>query len=119
MTQMEAVKAYKALLSLSESKMPVATALAVFRAKKALSPAFEFHAEQERKIAESHNARVENGSYKVDDPEEAQKMVADLKELCEMDCGIKIDPITIKADDGIRLTPSDIEALEPVLTIEF
>lgn len=119
MTQMEAVKAYKALLSLSESKMPVARALAVFRAKKALSPAFEFHAEQERLIAERHHAKVENGSYKLDDPEEAQKMAEELKELCETDSGINVPKVTVKADDGIRLSPADIEALEPILTIEF
>ena len=118
MTQIEAVKAYKALLNLSECKMPIAAALAVFRAKKALSPAFEFHAEQERKIAESHHAKVENGSYKINDPEEAQKMVAELKELCEADSGITVDRITIKADDGIRLSPADIEALEPILMVE-
>lgn len=119
MTQIEAVKAYKALISLTECKMPFSTALAVFKAKKTLSPAFEFHAEQERLIADRYHATAENGSYHVEDPEEAQKMVADLKELCEMDCGIKVDPVTIKADDGIRLSPADIEALEPILTIVF
>lgn len=118
MTQIEAVKAYKVLQGLSESKMPIQTALSIFRLKKSLQPAYEFHAEQERAIIERYKATIdEKGMYHTADPEDMEKMRNDMTELCQMVCEFKADQVEIKADESIRMTPSDIEALEPVVKI--
>lgn len=116
MTQLEAVKAYKVLLSLGQERIPVATAYKLFQQKRALQPVFDFQAEQERAIIERYHARQnENGKLVTENPDDMAAMGNDLTELNTMECKVKLDVLELVMPDELQISMNDLEALDPVV----
>ena len=116
MTQAEAIMAYKVLASLSREKLPVKTAYALFRLKKALQPAYDFMAEQERAVCGRYDASVDDkGIIRPKDPEKTKAMLEELNALKDMEYAEKPERIEVDMPDGLCVTMEQIEALEPVV----
>ena len=120
MTQLEAVKAFKVLMSIGQEKIPVGTAYKLFCKKRALQPVFDFQIEQERVIIDRYNAVAdERGNISPKNPADRPAMQSDLKALNQMECQIDIEPIEIEVPEGLKITVNDVEALEPVVKFVF
>lgn len=120
MTQLEAVKAFKVLMSIGQEKIPVGTAYKLFCQKRALQPVFDFQIEQERGIIDRYNAVAdERGNISPKNPADKPAMQSDLKELNQMECKIDIKPIEIELPEELHIALNDIEALEPVVKFVF
>lgn len=120
MTQIEAVRAYKVLQSLGGAKMPVQTAYKLFTLRKALQPAYEFQAEQERAIAKRYSAYVDkDGHFHTKDEADMKGFGEALVELGDAECTVTCDKPEVKAGELPDLSPDELEALDPVLDLIF
>lgn len=119
MKQMELVNAYKALSHLAVQTLPVKTAYAIHKLRRALSSGWEFQVAQEQALLEKYHPAVEGNVLRfgdANDPEAVERANAyarDLQELnnMEADC----DPhqvVRILLTDSIALTANEIDALD-------
>lgn len=120
MKQLEAVKAYKVLAALGTEKLPVNTAFALFKQKRALQPAYDFQAEQEKAIAERYNATLDDrGYYHADTEEHGKAMRDELTALSNNDCTLEIGCVDVDVPQDFKISMTDLETLEPFINFKY
>ena len=119
MKQRKVVLAYKALLRLSEQRLPLPVAYGLYKAKKALDSAWQFQLEQEEKMIAECKGLID-GSGSVTFPDDAARLeyVQKAMELNEMETEIEAPGVILSADSGLNLTLNEIDALDGIVRIE-
>jgi len=117
MTQKQAIEAYKVIRKLEYQDMPGATAMMIFRTRKALEPQFEFQDGEERKALESLGAKINDiGIIDFPDGDAQQKYIDKMEEIGEIEVEVNLKKQTIDITD-LKLNAKDIEALETIMEI--
>lgn len=113
----KAIKAYKALNSLSQQQMPVSAALALFKAKKALQGIWDFSVQEETKLHQMCNPKFDdNGKMTFDDAENEKIFYSSMTELMGIEHDVELEPVTV---EGIEMiTVEQMENLDGIVTFE-
>lgn len=113
-TQKQAVAAYKALEKLSDQPMGWKTSYWVMKLKKKLKLQNDFQNECERKLVEKYKPTIlANGRMKLETAEKAREFDAEWAEIGNIELtDLKFQKIVISEFENLKLSPSDIEALE-------
>ena len=119
-SQKKLIMAYNAVGELTSAKMPVKTALFLYRLKQALEPDYQAEVSAERKLVEDYGAVVGEGG-RVDFPnaESREGFIQSMVELnsVEIEVEIKKPVISTAAIDG-NVTMQTIEALDGFVVFE-
>ena len=119
-SQKKLIMVYNAIGELTSAKMPVKTALSLYRLKQALEPAYQAEASAERKLVGDYGAVVGEGG-RVDFPnaESREGFIQSMVELnsVEIEVEIKKPVISTAAIDG-NVTMQTIEALDGFVVFE-
>lgn len=121
MTQYKVNKAYGALSRLTEFKMPVKKARALYTITKKAEEHFNFAVQEEKKyIAECNGKINDNGSVSFETPELFKEFQEKLMELNESEVDLDIQPLILTdADIGEQsISASDMYALEGFVSFE-
>jgi len=117
-TQGKIVNAYRALLRLSEQQLPLPTAYALYKTKKALDPQWQFQIEQEQKLIRDCGAELHpDGSVTFPDDAARESYVAAVLELNAMETEIDLSAIVIPESGGLTLTVNELDALDGIVRI--
>lgn len=115
-----AVRAFKILYAIGETKLSAEAAYKLFKLRKALQPEFDFQLEQEQKCVDKYNATVdENGIYKTKNPADMKALATELKDVANLDCMVSVEPVEVTVDKSLHLSLNDMEALEPFVRFIF
>lgn len=117
LTQKQAMEAYTTVRKLENQDMPGEKAMALFRARRALEPQYQFQDEQERKTLESLGCSIgDTGAIVFPDAESREKYILKLEELraLEVEVDLARQPFEIK---GLTMNAKDIEALDEIMEI--
>jgi len=112
MKQSQMVNAYKVLENLSKQTMPIKTAYAVHKLRGKLKPAFDFQVEQEERLIEKLNPKIENGSLFFQNVDDAQEWKDEMIAVGNMESDIEFEPIKISINDDLQISLDNIDALE-------
>lgn len=120
MTPPQIMDAYKATLRLSNTVFPYKVARNVARLKRRLEEEAEIISDTEKAIIEKYGGTVDkNGHASVGDPEKANECAEELNDFRKQEDDIKFQVIDLsKYINTIRISPSDIEALEGIVIFE-
>lgn len=129
MKQYQFIEAYKALNHLSSQVLPIRTAYALHKLRRAISPAWEFQVNQEKALIEKLGGLPQNGANGViisfgnpDDPdaiERANQYKSKMLEIAEMEINdVRFEPVHINMDDTIDISINEIEALDGFVVFE-
>lgn len=118
MTNKEIIGAYTALLGLGKMPLKVQDAYNVYRLRKALQPAFEFCAEEERKVFEKHDGVMTTDGVHFPADTDMAAVRSELDALSNMESDVVFDPVIVSLDNmkGLQITPDDLEKLEGFVT---
>lgn len=112
MKQFRIIKAYKALIKLSQQDLPIRLAFDLFKIKQALQPQWDFQLDEENKLTASAKVNAD-GSVTFDTPEAAETFKQKLKNLSDIDVDLKVTPAQIPLNTpGLKLSMEDIDALD-------
>ena len=119
MKQIRLVNAYKALAHLAVQTLPIKTAYAIHKLRRALAPAWEFQIAQEQALAEKYRGQIDGGSIRfgnANDPEaveRARAYAADMSELNGMESDYEAQPpVRVLLTDEIVISANEIDALD-------
>lgn len=112
--------AYKSLMKLKDSNFNVKTSYEIYKAIKLLQPQVDFETESVKKLLDKHNIQLDDeGKFKFDDEKKAKKFIeeynAKMEELMNMEIDLTYEKFSIPLTEDIKLSPADIEALEPFI----
>lgn len=124
MTLMEYTQAYIAVTALMEREMDYAAAYGLVRLKRALAPQAEFFAAEENKLVDKYAKKDKKGQivwtapgrFAFAEPERAGEYAAERAKLGQVEAGEEFKRMKLKAPE--RLTPAQLEALEPFVEFE-
>lgn len=118
------IKAYMVLDRLSKDEIPLAISYKLFKVKKLLQPQWDFQTERVEAIINKYDPkRLPDGSMKFKSKSEGEKCAQELndkiKEIGDMDISFAdMKKPIINLDTDIRLSVSDIDALNDFFTFE-
>lgn len=119
-SQKKLIMVYNAIGELTSAKMPVKTALSLYRLKQTLEPAYQAEASAERKLVEDYGAVV-GGGGRVDFPnaESREGFIQSMVELNSVEIEVELEKpvISTAAIDG-NVTMQTIEALDGFVVFE-
>lgn len=119
MTQKQVIDAYKALTKLNTQPLPMKTAYALHKLRRALQPAWDFQVEQEGALFDKLKPTpIGNGALQFKSPDELKTWNQTIDELNAMPSDIEFAPVTVTMDDAISITPDDIDRLEGFVIFE-
>lgn len=119
-SQKKLIMAYNAVGELTSAKMPVKTALFLYRLKQALEPAYQAEVSAERKLVEDYGAVVgEDGRVDFPNTESREGFIQSMVELNSAEVEIEIEKpaISTASIDG-NVTMQTIEALDGLVIFE-
>ena len=116
------ISAYGALKELSQLKLPIKTAYAVYKMLKKADECYNFFVTEERKLIEKHGGVVEQttGRISFNDAGANAAFQAEYMELHNLDIDWDLAPIQLDLDalDDCKLTPSDFALLAEFITVD-
>ena len=119
-SQKKLIMVYNAIGELTSAKMPVKTALSLYRLKQALEPAYQAESSAERKLVEDYGAVI-GEDKRVDFPnaESREGFIQSMIELNSVEIEVEIEKpvISTAAIDG-NATIQTIEALDGFVVFE-
>jgi len=115
--QSNCIKAYHAVLKLSQTAMPFSAAYKLFKLKQALQPQYIFQSEQEKLLLEQYAKPEKNGTWNFNCEEDKIAFFAKLQEIGEMSVDINIDPQPLSLE-GSTISIDDMEALDCFFILE-
>lgn len=119
MKQGTVIKAYKALLNISEQSLPLNLSYKVFKLKRMLQPCWDFQLEKEKEIFTNYTPESIDGSnFKFDTPEKTKAFKESFDELANMDTDVEFQPIKIQISDKFNVSVNEIEALDGFVIFE-
>lgn len=120
MKQYQFARGYQTLCKFASSiTLPVKTAYDVFVLKKKMEPIYMARVEAEKSFIETCGGKIGSDGFPVfkseADADEYRKQLIDLNDV---DVDEKLNPVEVSFDslNGQALLPSDIEALEGLIT---
>lgn len=124
MTLMQYVTAYVAVQSLMERETDYGSALALLLLKRKLEPQAQFFAQKEQELVNRYAARKKDGTiewtsqstFAFAEPEKAAEYAAERAKLGSTVGSKGFKRVKLKAPE--RLTPAQLEALEPFVEFE-
>lgn len=120
MTPNQITSAYKAIIRLSNAVFPYKTARSIAKLKRRLAEEVDTISDTEKRIIEKYGGTVKkNGSVTIEDREQADACVEELDGFREQEDDIKLPVVDLsKYVDSIRISPSDIDALDGIVIFE-
>ncbi len=120
MTQAKLVNAYKALTHLAVQSLPVRTAYALYKLRRAILPVWEFQREQESALIEKYEGVIEETSIQFPSPEAAAAYQREMAELGSLEAEeVHLPPVpVVPLTDNIMLSVTEIEALDGLVAFE-
>ena len=117
MKQLNIVRAYKAINSLEQQKLPLSVSHKLWSLKRILQPHWEFQLEKENEVVSSFNPIPKvDGSLGFESDEVAAKCKAEfdrtVNEIADLDVDLgDFNKIVLHFDDKLDLSVADIDAL--------
>lgn len=117
MKQVQIIRAYKAISSIEQQKLPLSVSHKLWGLKRILQPHWEFQAEKESEIVNSFNPIPKpDGSIGFESDEVAAKCKAEfdraVNEIADLDVDLgDFNKIVLHFDDKLDLSVADIDAL--------
>lgn len=112
-TQGKAIKAYLALQTMGQNKLPSTTAYKLFRLKKALQDVVEFQTEEEKKLVDECGGTVtESGTIIIEDAEKRREYAEKRKELDGMECDVNYNQIKLSSAEIREMSINEMESLD-------
>lgn len=112
-TQRRAVIAYSTLTAMGQRDLPTATALSLFRLRRALKEIVDFQSEQEQKLAKKLGVTIsEQGVFQYPDAETRAKFAKEHDALVATECDVSADPVEVSINEIDRLSMNEIESLD-------
>lgn len=117
LTQKQAIDAYRVVRKLENQDMPSEYAMALFHARKALEPQFQFQNEQEQNMLRTLGCQVGDiGEIQFPSDEAREKYIAKMEEIGDLEVDIKLKKETIGVK-GLVLSAKDLESLDFIAKI--
>ena len=111
-TQGKALNAYSTINRI-RNKIKGKDALNLFHLKNVLQENVDFQVEQERSLIEEYGGTVtETGAVLIEDKDKRLEFQQAYRELQEMECEVKTEPLTMSIDRNPDITLDDIEQLD-------
>ena len=111
-TQGKALNAYSTINRI-RNKIRGKDALNLFHLKNVLQENVDFQVEQERSLVEEYGGTVtETGAVLIEDKDRRLEFQQAYRELQEMECEVKTEPLTMSIDRNPDITLDDIEQLD-------
>lgn len=111
-TQGKALNAYSTINRI-RNKIKGKDALNLFHLKNVLQENVDFQVEQERSLVEEYGGTVtETGAVLIEDKDRRLEFQQAYRELQEMECEVKTEPLTMSIDRNPDITLDDIEQLD-------
>lgn len=111
-TQGKALNAYSTINRI-RNKIKGKDALNLFHLKNVLQENVDFQVEQERSLVEEYGGTVtETGAVLIEDKDRRLEFQQAYRELQEMECEVKTEPLTMSIDRNPDVTLDDIEQLQ-------
>ena len=118
LTNGKIIKAYKAILDLADKPLPLPTAYALHKLRKALEPQWEFFCEEERKnIKQCDGVLGDDGKIRFENSEKTAAFVEKEAALSEMEVEMDIQPVKVPASSGLSITMNDLAALDGLVEV--
>ena len=119
-TQSKAMLAYKAIIEITKNlSFPFQSARALLRLRKELEMTYEFQLQEEQKLMEEYQPKIENGNivmpYDENDEEvkaRAKQFFDKLKELSELEVEVENAPLKVSPPDKGSVAPDTLALLE-------
>ena len=117
--QEKAVQAFLTIMAISKRPLNSFAAFKLFKLKKALQDSFEFQREQESKLIEEFEGKMnELGNVSFPDTDKATAFKARQKELDEVEQDIAIDRMMFTLKELPELSIEQIETLDTFIEIK-
>lgn len=118
MTHGQALKAYTTIIGLRK-RAKERTAYFLFRLKEELKPLVDFQAEEEMKLIEKYDGKVnEMGFVMIEDDEKREAFLKEKEELARMVIDPEITPVKINPEKIADINIEEIEALSGFVNFE-
>lgn len=111
------VEAFPALQKVGMQDLSMKTLYRVSNIMREVQPHLDFYNEQHRKIIEKY-CTPHNNEYRLI-PENRDEFEAAMSELLNLDVDMSVDAAIIPEDEGLKLSYSDMCALEGLIKIQF
>lgn len=119
MKQSKIISAYKALVSLSDLKLPAINAWRLYRLKKALYDQYAFQTEQEKALIKETQATVQkDGSVLFASEDDRKKFLNRMGELANMEVDIEFEPVVLRFDDVPAISLNELDSLDGFIIID-
>lgn len=117
MTQKRLAQAYKAISELTKERWLIKDAYALHKLKKQLQSAWDFQLERETFLIKSYGGEAVDGAWKFPSVEAKENFEKEMTELNTMESDIEIEPVTLKAPEGMTIAPDTLDTLDGI--VEF
>jgi len=112
--------AYKSLMKLKDNNFNIKTSYSIYKTIKLIQPQVDFETESVKKILDAHKVELDSeGRFRFDDEKKAKKFIEEyntkMEELMNMEIDLTYEKFSIPLAEDIKLSPADIEALEPFI----
>ena len=119
LTNQKIVCAYKAVLSLADKPLPLPTAYALHKLKKALEPQWEFFCEEERKNIRACGGTLgDDGKITFENGGKTAEFLEKETALSGMEVDLDIKPVQIALSSDLDISMNDLAALDDLVEIE-
>lgn len=113
MKQGKIITAHQALMNLNRQQLSLPIAYNIHKMMKQTQKAWDFQVEQEQKLFEKYQPKpTKNGGLEFSAKEYEKEFNDYIKELSNMESDIEVTPISIQLAENVKISPSDIEALD-------
>lgn len=116
MNSSKVVKAFKVIETWTNIKLNPKASYALFKLNKVINEHIEWRKEEEKKLFEEYDAKIEDNNIKIGDPEKFEEFVRKFNEMGDVE--VDVVPITLPFDFGIELSINDISDLEGFIEFE-
>lgn len=119
-TQGKIVKAYKAISIIkSQALTTPVNAKKIWNLWKIAQNAYEFQAEEEKKLIDKYHGEITNEqTIRFKNKEDADGYQAEWEKLADMEIEETIVPVVLKGVDSIKISAEDINSLEGLIEFE-
>ena len=118
LTNRKIVCAYKAVLSLADKPLPLPTAYALHKLRKALEPQWEFFCEEERKnIKQCGGTLGDDGKITFENGGKTAEFLEKETALSGMEVEMELKPVQIALSADLNISMNDLAALDGLVEV--
>ncbi len=119
MKQKDLTRAYSAIMALSEIKLPVKKAYAVYQIAKLVDEHCKFAAREEQKCFEKYSGTIcDDKSVRFANEQDCDACKREIEDIAQMEVDVPMAPVIITDEDmaGQTISPINIMNLEGLVT---